>query len=75
MTTRLAPSVALEQEIAELLEQGITDSEGIGRLGRLGAQLILQRGIEDEVTEFLQRVRYERTVEARGSRTATDPSA
>ncbi len=68
METRLAPSAALEREIAELLEQGITDSEGIARLGRLGAQLVMQRGIEDEVTEFLQRVRYERTGQARGSR-------
>ena len=68
MKTRLAPSTALEQEIAELLEQGITDSESIARLGRLGAQLVLQKGIEDEVAEFLQRVRYERTAQARGSR-------
>ena len=57
METRLAPSVAVEQEISELLEQGISDSDGIARLGRLGAQLVLQRGIEDEVAEFLQRVR------------------
>jgi transposase-like protein len=55
-------------EISELLDQGITDSEGIGRLGRLGAQLVLQKGIEDEVAAFLQRVRYERTMQARGSR-------
>ena len=73
METRLAPSVALEQEISELLEQGISDSEGIARLGRLGAQLVLQRGIEDEVTEFLQRVRYERTLQARGFRNGNRP--
>jgi putative transposase len=60
-------------EIAELLEQGIGDSEGIARLGRLGAQLVLQRGIEDEVSEFLQRVRYERALEARGSRNGNRP--
>ena len=73
MKTRLAPSVALEAEIAELLEQGISDSEGIVRLGRLGAQLVLQKGIEDEVAEFLRRVRYERTVQARGSRNGNRP--
>lgn len=68
MKTRVARSVALEMEIAELLDQGITDNEGIARLGRLGAQLVLQKGIEDEVADFLQRVRYERTTQARGSR-------
>lgn len=73
MKTRVAPSVALEREIAELLEQGISDSEHIARLGRLGAQLVLQKGIEDEVAEFLQRVRYERTVQARGSRNGNRP--
>src|SRR6266542_4858880 len=60
-------------EISELLDHGITDSEGIGRLGRLGAQLVLQKGIEDEVAAFLQRVRYERTTEARGSRNGNRP--
>src|SRR5881397_1054984 len=60
-------------EISELLEQGITDSEGIGRLGRLGAQLVLQKGIEEEVAAFLQRVRYERTMQARGSRNGNRP--
>jgi putative transposase len=73
LETRLAPSVALEQEISELLEQGISDSEGIARLGRLGAQLVLQRGIEDEVADFLQRVRYERTSDARGWRNGNRP--
>ncbi len=73
METRVAPSVALEQEISELLEQGISDSEGIARLGRLGAQLVLQRGIEDEVADFLQRVRYERTSDARGWRNGNRP--
>jgi transposase-like protein len=60
--------VALETEIAELLEHGISDSEGIARLGRLGAQLVLQKGIEEEISAFLQRVRYQRTAQARGSR-------
>ena len=73
MKTRVAPSVALEQEIAQLLEQGISNSEDIARLGRLGAQLVLQKGIEDEVADFLQRVRYERTVQARGPRNGNRP--
>jgi len=68
LKTRVAPSEVLEAKIAELLEQGISDNEGIARLGRLGAQLVLQKGIEEEVAAFLQRVRYQRTADARGSR-------
>lgn len=74
MKTRVAPSVALETEITELLEQGIGYSESIARLGRLGAQLVLEKGIEDEVAAFLQRVRHERTVQARGSRNGNRPN-
>jgi hypothetical protein len=32
----------------------------VERIGRLGARLILQHAVEDEVTEFLGRTRYER---------------
>ena len=35
-------------------------ADPIERIGRLGARLILQQALEDEVTEFLGRVRYER---------------
>lgn len=73
MKTRVAPSEVLEARIAELLSEGITDSERLAEVGRLGAQLVLQKGIEDEVSEFLQRVRYQRTAAARGSRNGTRP--
>lgn len=75
MKTRVAPSEVLEAKIAELLSEGIADNDGLAQLGRLGAQLALQKGIEDEVTEFLQRVRYQRTAEARGSRNGTRPKS
>ena len=68
MKTRVAPSEVLEAKIAELLSEGIGDSDRLAQLGRLGAQLVLQKGIEEEVAAFLQRVRYQRTAEARGSR-------
>lgn len=71
MKTRVAPSEVLEAKIAELLSDGITDSEGLANIGRLGAQLVLQKGVEEEVTEFLKRVRYQRTEQARGSRNGT----
>ena len=40
---------------------------------RLGAQLVLQRAVEEEVAAFLGRARYERTPEARGSRNGVRP--
>lgn len=34
------------------------DPEGLAELGRLGARLVLQRSLEEEVTAFLGRARY-----------------
>ena len=73
MTTRIAPSAALEAAIEELLAEGLVDSERLAEIGRLGARLVLQRGVEEEVTAFLGRGRYERTPEARGSRNGNRP--
>ncbi len=65
---RIAPSATLEAQIAELLSHGVHDNERLAERGRLGARLVLQRGVEDEVTAFLGRARYERTASATGSR-------
>jgi putative transposase len=65
---RIAPSATLEAQIAELLSRGIDDNEQLAELGRLGTRLVLQRAVEDEVTAFLGRARYERTSSASGSR-------
>lgn len=71
---RIAPSARLEAQIAELLMQGLADdTERLAEVGRLGARLVLQRAVEDEVTAFLGRARYERTAEATGSRNGTRP--
>src|SRR5438270_9571092 len=64
----MAPSAALEAAIEELLAKGLGDGERLAEIGRLGARLVLQRAVEEEVTAFLGRARYERTPEARGSR-------
>lgn len=62
---RIAPSEKMEQEIM----QGIKCSgDPIGEAARRGAQLILQRALEDEVTGFLGRERYERQSASTGSR-------
>src|SRR5438270_10761804 len=71
---RIAPSARLEQQIAEVLSSGLgDDGEHLAELGRLGARLVLQRALEEEVTAFLHRARYERTAEAKGSRNGTRP--
>ena len=57
MKKRLAPSAALEAAIEELLSQGLGDCEQLAELGRLGARLVLQRALEEEVAEFLGRAR------------------
>ena len=70
---RIAPSAALEAQIADLLSRGIDDNEQLAELGRLGTRLVLQRAVEDEVAEFLGRARYERTTATSGSRNGNRP--
>jgi transposase-like protein len=71
---RIAPSARLEGQIAELLAGDlVANAEKVAELGRLGARLVLQRAVEEEVTAFLGRSRYERTAEASGSRNGTRP--
>ena len=73
MTTRIAPSAMLQVAIEEMLAEGVGDSERLAEIGRLGARLVLQRAVEEEVTAFLGRGRYERTPEARGWRNGNRP--
>ncbi len=71
---RIAPSARLEAQIAELLTQGVAgDRERLAELGRLGARLVLQRAVDEEVATFLGRARYQRTPTASGSRNGTRP--
>src|SRR5262245_28183635 len=70
---RIAPSARLESKITERLTAGVADVERLAEIGRLGAQLVLQRAVEEEVTAFLHRARYERTPTAIGSRNGVRP--
>jgi putative transposase len=73
---RIAPSARLEAQIAELLgDELAANAEKLADLGRLGARLVLQRAVEDEVTAFLGRTRYQRTHAATGSRNGTRPKS
>jgi len=58
---RLAPSERFRRELDEVLDGGDREADPIEAVGRLGARLILQQALEDEVTEFLGCLRYERT--------------
>lgn len=73
MERRIAPSTRIEEAIEAVLLDGISGPDQLSQLGRLGAQLILQRAAEDEVAAFLGRARYERTPEAAGSRNGHRP--
>ncbi|MGH2991568.1 MAG: IS256 family transposase [Solirubrobacterales bacterium] len=57
----------MEAKIDELLAGGIASGEPEGplsELARLGAQLIIQRAVEEEFDAFIGRARYERRPEA-----------
>ena len=73
MERRIAPSTRIEEAIEQVLLDGIGGPDQLSQLGRLGAQLILQRAAEDEVEAFLGRARYARTPEASGSRNGHRP--
>ena len=51
MNKRVAPSAALEAAIDELLSDGLGDAERLAEVGRLGARLVLQRALEEEVAD------------------------
>jgi putative transposase len=70
---RIAPSVQIEAAIEAALLTGFEDPDRLSELGRLGARLVLQRAVEDELEAFLGRARYARTPEAAGSRNGHRP--
>jgi putative transposase len=57
---RVAPSERFRAELDEALACVGQEQDPVEVIGRLGARLILQQALEDEVTEFLGRARYER---------------
>lgn len=73
MERRIAPSIGIEDAIERVLLAGVADQDQLTELGRLGARLVLQRAVDEEVTTFLGRARYERAPEATGSRNGHRP--
>ena len=61
---RIAPGEQIEQSLHAFLQGGIESSEQpVSELMKLGAQLIIQKALEEEVRGHLERDRYERRQE------------
>ncbi len=73
MDRRIDPSVQIEAAIEAALLTGFEEPDRLSELGRLGARLVLQRAVEDELEAFLGHARYARTPEAAGSRNGHRP--
>ena len=56
----IVPSERLRRELDEIVAGVGEESDPIEAIGRLGARLILQQALEEELTEFLGRERYQR---------------
>jgi transposase-like protein len=70
---KVAPSERFRCELDEVLAGIGGEEDPIETVGRLGARLILQQALEDEVTEFLGRRRYERAKETVTHRNGHEP--
>ena len=70
---KVAPSERFRSELDEVLAGVGEEQDPIEAVGRLGARLILQQVLEDEVTEFLGRRRYERAEETVSHRNGHEP--
>jgi putative transposase len=70
---KVAPSERFRRELDDVLAGVDGEIDPVERIGRLGARLILQQALEDEVSEFLGRARYERTDEPVSHRNGYEP--
>jgi putative transposase len=70
---KVAPSERFRAELDEALAGIGEEQDPVEAIGRLGARLILQQALEDEVTEFLGRDRYERDGEPVAYRNGYEP--
>ena len=70
---KVAPSERFRAELDEALGGVGGERDPVEVIGRLGARLILQQALEDEVTELLGRARYERAEETASHRNGYEP--
>src|SRR6266852_1346569 len=71
----IVPSERLRREFDEIVAGVGDEDDPIEAIGRLGARLILQQALEDELSEFLGRGRYERRGEPISHRNGYEPVA
>ena len=57
---KVVPSERLRRELDDVLNGISEEQDPVEAVARLGARLILQQALEDEVSEFVGRARYER---------------
>jgi len=69
----IVPSERLRRELHDLVAGVGDEDDPIEAIGRLGARLILQQALEEELTEFLGRERYERRGEPVAYRNGYEP--
>lgn len=60
MKEKLPPSEAMSKALQTLLDGGTDANDVLGEVIRLGTEVLLQRSLESEVTDFLGRGHYER---------------
>ena len=66
----------LAKKAKKVIEDGVQEfmeMPPLSELTRIGARMMLQSGLEEEVTAYLQRDYYERSTKAKGSRSGSKP--
>jgi putative transposase len=63
MGRRVVPGERLRHELDALIADAGELRDPVEEIGRLGARVIMQRALEDELAEFLGRARYGRSGE------------
>src|SRR5712691_10151875 len=69
----IVPSERLRRELHDLVAGVGDEHDPIEAIGRFGARLILQQALEEELSEFLGRERYERRGEPVAHRNGYEP--
>ncbi len=69
----IVPSERLQRELEEIVAGAGEENDPIEAIGRLGARLILQQALEEELTEFLGRERYEQRGQPVSHRNGYEP--
>ena len=69
----ISPAERFRRELGSTLDGVSGEADPIEAVGRAGARLILQEALEDEVSEYLGRRRYERTGKPTTHRNGHEP--